>query len=282
MNNNIFQIDNTKYINILVLFITLLFCLIFDVSVFITRNFKLIVKDKEIAYSSDIKQQAGHKQDVAFFLRSAFKDSKEIFVFNDIRIEHNGEVAQIDHLILYIYGFILIESQSITGEVKVNSNQEWSQSDNGKWSGIASPITQVELQQKLLREILWENRQKILTKKILGKLQQSFGGRCWNNICAVSNNAIEHQDNMPKTIAKQLVKSEFLVDSINKVMSLPLNRIAGLLDFKRRPYFSAKDMENICSFLTNKHQPASILNKNISQNKSTQVDPESVVENNLQ
>jgi len=69
---------------------------------------------------------------------------------------------------------------------------------------------------------------------------------------------------------------------INKVMSLPLNRIAGLLDFKRRPYFSAKDMENICSFLTYKHQSTSVLNKNISQNKSTQVDPESIVENNLQ
>lgn len=236
----------------------------------------MIVKDKEIAYSGD-KQE----QDVASFLHSAFKDSKEIFVFNDIRIEHDGEVAQIDHLILYIYGFILIESQSITAEVKVNSNQEWARSDNGKWSGLPSPITQVELQQKLLREILWENRQKILTKKILGKLQQSFGGRCWNNICAVSSNASLHQDDMPKTIAKQLVKAECIVDTINKVMSLPLNRIAGLLDFKRRPYFSAKDMENICRFLTNKHQPSSIFNKNRSQNKPTQVDPESVVDNNL-
>lgn len=106
----------------------------------------MIVKNKETSSSKDIRQKAGDKQeqDVAFFLRRAYKDDPKVFVFNDLRFEFNEEVAQIDHLILYPYGFVLIESKSITGEVKVNTNQEWMRNYKHQWSGIRSPIKQVE------------------------------------------------------------------------------------------------------------------------------------------
>lgn len=221
-----------------------------------SRELKLILKEKEISNSKDIRVQAGEKQeqDVAFYLRRAFKDREDICVFNDIRIEHNDEVAQIDHLVLYVYGFILIESKSITGEVRVNENEEWSRSYHGKWSGIKSPIKQVELQQRLLRELLFERRHEILPKKLLGKLQQSFGGRCWDNICAVSSNAILDRNNMPKSVSSQLVKSEFLIDKINEVMNLPSNKITDFLSINTRPDFKAKDMEKISQFLIDNHK----------------------------
>lgn len=229
----------------------------------------MIIKNKETTTSIDARQLAGDKQeqDVAFFLRRAFKDRKKIFVFNDLKIEHNDEVAQIDHLILYVYGFILIESKSVTGEVNVNADEEWSRSYNGKWSGIRSPIKQVELQQKLLRELLWENKKQLLPKKLFGKIQQSFGMRCWDNICAISSNAIAHRDTMPKTISKQLVKSEFLVDKINEVMNLPSNKVTDLFSLNARPDFSANDMQSICSFLIARHQSSSSIVKDIENNE---------------
>ena len=83
----------------------------------------MILKDKTFQNAVSPKAKAGQKQeqDVAYFLRRAFKDHKEVFVINDFKFTHNNETAQIDHLIVYTFGFILIESKSIKGEVKVNN-----------------------------------------------------------------------------------------------------------------------------------------------------------------
>ena len=116
----------------------------------------MILKDKTLVTTNSAKSKAGQKQelDVAFYLRRAFKDHPQVFVFNDVKFKHNGESAQIDHLIVYTYGFILIESKSITGEVAINQHQEWSRSYRGQWQGMPSPIKQVELQLALLKSLV--------------------------------------------------------------------------------------------------------------------------------
>ena len=62
----------------------------------------MILKDKVQTSSVSIKLDAGIKQeqDVAFYLRRAYKDRDNVMVFNDIRLSHGGESAQIDHLIV--------------------------------------------------------------------------------------------------------------------------------------------------------------------------------------
>tara|TARA_R110001583_G_scaffold136719_1_gene288486 strand:- start:4184 stop:5128 length:945 start_codon:yes stop_codon:yes gene_type:complete len=215
----------------------------------------MILKDISLKNTISPTAKAGQEQEknVAFFLRRAFKDHSSIFVINDYKFTYNFETAQIDHLIVYPYGFILIESKSITGEVKVNSFSEWSRSFNNKWSGMPSPIKQVELQQRLLRELLFENREKILCK-LLGIKQQSFGFRCWDNICVVSSNAIIDRESMPNDVSEQLVKSEFLVDKLNKVMNFKsaLGRFLTLTD--SRPKFSDAEMESITEFIMSQIQ----------------------------
>ncbi|MGK0448245.1 MAG: hypothetical protein ACJA2M_002031 [Polaribacter sp.] len=181
----------------------------------------MILKDKEIQNVKAANAIAGQKQelDVAFYLRREFKDHPQVFIINDYKFSFNNETAQIDHLIIYPYGFILVESKSISGEVTVNEFSEWSRSSKGKWTGMPSPIKQVELQQKLLREFLFHHRADILNK-IFGLKQQSFGKRSWNNICAVSSNSIIERNAIPKEISESVVKSEFLIDKINEVMNL--------------------------------------------------------------
>lgn len=209
----------------------------------------MILKDKTLQNAVSPTAKAGQKQeqDVAFFLRRAFKDHKQVYVINDFKFTHNDETAQIDHLIVYTYGFILIESKSIKGEVKVNDLGEWTRSHLNKWSGMSSPIKQVELQQELLKELLHENREAILSK-ILGFKQQSFRFRCWDNICAVSSNAVISRDSMPKGVSKQLVKTEFLVEKIQKVMNLKSN-IFKVLSIDSRPDFNDEELKSITSFL---------------------------------
>lgn len=209
----------------------------------------MILKDKTLQNAVSPTAKAGQKQeqDVAFFLRRAFKDHKQVYVINDFKFTHNDETAQIDHLIVYPYGFVLIESKSIKGEVKVNGLGEWTRSLNSKWSGMASPIKQVELQQKLLREMLHANRETILGK-LFGIKQQSFGMRCWGNVCAVSSNAVIDRDSMPSDVSKQLVKTEFLADKINEIMNLKTYAITKLNPFDTRPDFNDEELKSITSF----------------------------------
>jgi hypothetical protein len=112
---------------------------------------------------------------------------------------------------------------------------------------MASPIKQVELQQELLKELLHENREVILSK-LLGFKQQSFRFRCWDNLCAVSSSAIIDRDSMPNDISKKLVKTEFLVETIKKVMNLKTN-IFKVLSIDSRPDFSEEELKSITSFL---------------------------------
>ncbi|OUR87179.1 nuclease, partial [Gammaproteobacteria bacterium 42_54_T18] len=63
----------------------------------------MIIKEKQIeTMPTDSRLKAGIKQeqDVAFYLRRAFKNRDDVMVFNDLRIIHDEEVAQIDHLIV--------------------------------------------------------------------------------------------------------------------------------------------------------------------------------------
>ncbi|MDP5130546.1 MAG: NERD domain-containing protein, partial [Paraglaciecola sp.] len=163
------------------------------------------------------------------------------------RIEHDGESAQIDHLIVYTYGFIVVESKSIRGEVKVNEYGEWTRSYKGHWSGMPSPIKQAELQLKLLKQYLCANTEKVIGK-FLG-IQQGLGARCYDVFCAISSDAIIDRSNAPKDIADILVKSEFVTDALDKQMNFKkFYNIVGKV-YDTRPTFNREELQQICQFL---------------------------------
>ncbi|MBU2114675.1 MAG: NERD domain-containing protein [Gammaproteobacteria bacterium] len=209
----------------------------------------MILKDKTQTSSASIKLDAGIKQehDVAFYLRRAYKNSDQVMVLNDLRIEHDGESAQIDHLIVYTYGFIVVESKSIRGEVKVNKYGEWTRSYKGQWSGMPSPIKQAELQLKLLKQYLCDNTEKVIGK-FLG-IQQGLAMRCYDVFCAISSDAIIDRSNAPKDIADKLVKSEFIADALDKRMNFKkfYNVVGKIAD--TRPTFNQDELNQICQFL---------------------------------
>lgn len=190
-------------------------------------------------------------------------------MINDFKFSFNDEVAQIDHLIVYPYGFVLIESKSIKGQVKVNQQGEWSRSFNQKWSGIPSPIKQVELQQLLLKELLKHHKVEILGK-MLG-IQQGFNGRRWDHLCVVSSDAVIDRKTMPKNVSQKLVKSEFLVDKLKEIMNIK-NRLVRLVNIAdTRPYFNQAELDSIGYFIISQHLDG---NKQISSDNPTTLEPQ--------
>ncbi|OBT06771.1 nuclease [Shewanella sp. UCD-FRSSP16_17] len=235
----------------------------------------MILKTKTLQNTASPQAIAGQKQEqnVAFFLRRAFKDNPEILIINDFKFTFNDEVAQIDHLIIYPYGFVLIESKSIKGHVKVNQQQEWTRSYNNQWSGIPSPIKQVELQQLLLKELLKHHKVEILGK-MLG-IQQGFNGRRWDHLCVVSSDAIIDRNTMPQKVSDKLVKSEFLVDKLNKIMKLGNKLLRKVNVYDTRPYFDQEELDSIGHFIISQHidgnsQASEVVTKTPEENQQPQ------------
>ncbi len=210
----------------------------------------MILKDKTpVSSVSSIKQEAGilQERDVAFYLRRAYKDRDNVMVLNDIRIEHDGETAQIDHLIVYSYGFIVVESKSIRGEININEYGECSRSYKGQWSGMPSPLKQAELQLKLLKQYLCDHTERVIGK-FLG-IQQGLGARCYDVFCAISSDAIIDRSKAPKELADKLVKSEFITDALDKKMNFKkfYDVVGKIAD--TRPTFCKEEMLHIGQFL---------------------------------
>jgi transcription elongation factor Elf1 len=113
---------------------------------------------------------------------------------------------------------------------------------------MPSPIKQVELQQKLLREFLHHHRGNILSK-LFGLRQQSFGKRCWHNLCAVSSNSIIEREFIPKSVSEVVVKSEFLIDKIKEVMKLKDSLIQSINVLDTRHDFNDDELQSITKFL---------------------------------
>ncbi len=190
------------------------------------------------------------ENNVAFYLRREFSEDKDILVFNDLKITKDGENAQIDHLVIHKTGFVIIESKSIKGRITVNSNLEWSRTIGNSWSGMPSPIRQAELQSKLLKALLNDNAKKILPKSL--GVQQYFGGRRWDIICACSSDAIIERENIPKKVSDKIIKAEFIAEKIKAL----IKRDQKLLS--TQPKFNSTDMESITQFLLEKGVNTSI------------------------
>ncbi len=94
----------------------------------------MIIKERnpEEHGETDKFSVAGAKaeEQMAFYLKRAFADDPNVYVFNDIRLQgDDDDAAQIDHLVLHRHGFVIVESKSVSTGVAVNEHGEWVRPD---------------------------------------------------------------------------------------------------------------------------------------------------------
>lgn len=83
------------------------------------------------------------EQEAAYQIDFLFKDRKNIMVIHDLRLEIDGYVAQIDHLILTrLMEIYVCESKRFGEGIAINEHGEFSAFYQGKPYGIPSPIEQ--------------------------------------------------------------------------------------------------------------------------------------------
>jgi len=94
----------------------------------------------------------------AYYLDFDFKKSKNWHVIHDLRIEHDGDVAQIDHLIIgRMMDVYVLESKNFNYGVSISDEGDFSYFYNNRPFAIPSPIAQNERHIKLLDRFLTDN-----------------------------------------------------------------------------------------------------------------------------
>lgn len=219
----------------------------------------MIVKTKEPRPTANKFEQAGDaaEEQMAFYLRRAFGDSPDIFVYNDLRLVDGEDAAQIDHLVLHTYGFLIVESKSVSGEVTVNGKDEWVRKWGSQKTGMPSPIQQAKRQGDVLKKVLKENDEKLRDKYIFGMLQGGFA-HCPISVCvAISDRGVI---NRRGTDPPELCKADKVCDWIKS--EIERHRKASKLLGKSDPgygmyWFRPAEIDRIKEFLLARHCPVS-------------------------
>ena len=107
--------------------------------------------EREIA---NIRSGVKGEKEAAYEMNSAFK-TRNCFVIHDLRIEHEGLVAQIDHLLIDRFLNIFVcESKRFGEGIAVNDQGEFSAFFNSRPYGIPSPIEQNRRHIAILEKVL--------------------------------------------------------------------------------------------------------------------------------
>lgn len=96
------------------------------------------------------------EKESAYYLDEHFKGGENHVVLHDLRLVHDGDVAQIDHLVINrILGFYLIETKNYAGNLVINDHGEFTVDyGDGERYGIPSPIEQSRRHERVLQRML--------------------------------------------------------------------------------------------------------------------------------
>ncbi len=225
----------------------------------------MILKERLPRAARNRFEAAGIKaeQQLAHYLKRSFGDAKDVFVLNDLRVLRSGEVAQIDHLVIHRSGMVIIESKSVSTEIHVNRQHEFTRTFRGKRHGMASPIEQAKRQADLIRRLLEDHAESLLPKS-LGLLQQRFGSFPVEILIAISDQGIiKHQGQRPsellkadaiterlKSIVTRHARARGITGMLRQALADDKKAFDGFGDFNLKP----DEVERLAGFLLERHE----------------------------
>ena len=198
-------------------------------------------------------QQHGHnaEKQMAFYLKRAFQDSKDIFVINDLRLKTNDGTTQIDHLVVHKFGFIVIESKSVTSKISINEYGEWIRHYSKYSKGMPSPINQARRQADFLKNYLTPHSEQLLRKTLIFKA--SLSDFKFDILVAISDDGII--DRGQNTITDGVYKADQITDNVNRIISTYADVNNNVFSLNVNIHFSESSANKITQYLIKSHQP---------------------------
>jgi len=179
----------------------------------------MVLKPYVDSEERDPRRSAGRRAErqMAHYLDRHFGDATNVLLLHDLRIELGGEVAQMDHLVVHSFGVAIVESKSVTTEVRINAAGEWERWWDRRWQGMRDPILQGERQGMLLKKLLTSRQAELLDKAVFGLLQGNFKNMALDVFAAISDQG--RISRAEKGQAPRVLKADAVPNAIQDVIA---------------------------------------------------------------
>lgn len=168
------------------------------------------------------------ERDAAHYLDLSFSESKNHAVLHDLRLEADGQTAQIDHLVVdRVLAFFLLETKTYNGSLHVNDHGEFMVEYAGeKRYGIESPIEQSRRHETVLKKVL----ERV---GITGRLGTK---PTFHHIVMVHPKAIIHRPSDKAFDSSSVIKADQFATWHKKFVDImtPMTVVAGFLNARAR------------------------------------------------
>lgn len=166
--------------------------------------------DREIR---NIQSGLKGESEAAYNIDFHYGETKNWAIIHDLRLEYNGYVAQIDHLLIDRFLEIYVcESKRFSEGIAINQHGEFAAYYQGKPYGIPSPIEQNNRHMTLLKRI-FDNDEMELPMRLGLKMKPSL-----HSLILLGNNAMIRRPQNTKNVddLDRIIKNEQLKKRINK------------------------------------------------------------------
>ena len=178
-----------------------------------------------------IRSGVSGEKDSAYYIDFYFGNSKNWAVIHDLRLEHRGQVAQIDHLLINrFFDIYVLESKNYSYKLKITPEGEFETYYGKGYVGIPSPIEQNKRHIHILD--LFLKHHDILPKRIGISIRPKFKSLILISPRSIISRPLEKKfdtssvikaDTLRTKIDREVAKQNPLADlaTISKICSSP-------------------------------------------------------------
>lgn len=183
------------------------------------------------------------ESDSAYYINFYYGNSKNWAVIHDLRIEFEGLVAQIDHILINkLFDFYILESKNYKNGIKITDNGEFEAFYNKKSFGIPSPLEQNERHIFALDKFLHVH--KLLPKRMGVTIKPTYF-----NYILISPKSTIKRPAANKFDSTNVIKA----DTLKTVIDKNTERISALSGIAKASSFST--IEDLAKKLVSLHKP---------------------------
>lgn len=211
----------------------------------ITPNQRFLIERELKAMKNGIRGE----EDAAYYINFYYGNSKNWAIIHDLRIEHEDQVAQIDHILINrLFEIYVLESKNYSYGVKITEEGEFQSYYGKQIFGIPSPIEQNQRHVYLLDRFLLAN--EILPKRLGFTIIPRF-----KNLILVSPKAVIKRPSDKKQDTSMVIKADALKTKIGKEVdkSTLLNDLTSMGKIS-----SSSTVEDMANKLVSFHKPIMI------------------------
>ncbi len=192
----------------------------------------------------NLKKGIRNEKQIAWLLDFVFKSRKNTLILHDLRLKFDGDVAQIDHLLINPGAIVLLESKYFSQKVEIDPHGNWVAHYGDRRYPLPSPLEQ-------------NNRHKILLQRILEHydlLPKRLGIRVnlpIEDYVLISTNCIL-EGNIPPNV----IKADRAATTVEEGWDARCDRYLGLNTFKVvANMITHNEMRRIAATLLDLHRP---------------------------